>query len=161
MANFIDKGIVKGAGWMKMDSRINYYKVAPKAMEHIIALEKYTRKTNIDRKLRELIKLRVSLINGCEFCIDMHTKGAKKAKATDEEIEQLTSWQDSTLFSPKEKVAFELAEHVTLIAEKGVDDNLYERVREHYDEQEYVDLIIIINQINTWNRLSISMGQKV
>ena len=161
MSNLLNKGIVKVAGWMKMDNRINYFKVAPKAMEHVMALENYTRKTSIDRKLRELIKLRVSLINGCAYCIDMHTKGAKKLKATEEEISQLESWRDSDVYSPEERVAFELAEHVTLISEKGVSDQLYERVREHYDEKAYVDLILIINQINMWNRLSISMGNTV
>lgn len=88
----------------------------------------------------------------------MHTKAAKKLNTTDDELQQLSTWKDSNLFSPKEKVAFELAEHVTFIAEKGVGDELYQRVREHYNEKEYVDLIIIINQINLWNRLSISMG---
>lgn len=82
---------------------------------------------------------------------------AKKLK-TSEEIEQLSSWKDADCFSTKEKVAFELAEHVTYIAEKRLDDELYEQVRKFYDEKEYVDLILIINQINMWNRISISMG---
>ncbi|AXI11088.1 hypothetical protein CUC15_03945 [Oceanobacillus zhaokaii] len=144
-----------------MESRINYFKVAPRALEKIMELEMYARKTLIDKKLRELINIRVSQVNGCLYCLDMHTKSAKKLKVTDEQIDQLETWNEANLYSPKEKVAFELAENVTLIAEKGVSDELYHRVRQHYDEKEYVDLIMIINQINMWNRIGISMGNTV
>lgn len=161
LSKLISKGIVKGAGFMNMKNRINYFKVAPDALERIMELEKYTRKISIDQKLKELIKLRVSQINGCAYCINMHTKAARKLKATDEQIDQLKDWNEADIYSPKEKIAFELAENVTLIAEKGVGDELYQRVREHYNEKEYVDLIILINQINMWNRLSISMGNTV
>lgn len=161
MGNFLSKTIVKGASFTNMKNRINYFKVAPKAFEHVMGLEQYSRSTGIDKKLRELIKLRVSQINGCPYCLDMHTKAAKKLKASDEEIERLEFWRDSNEYSPKEKIAFELAEHVTCIAEKGVDEELYQRVREFYDEKEYVDLIVIINQVNLWNRISIAMGNTV
>jgi len=161
MSKMISKGIVRGARFMNMNNRINYYKVAPKALDKVMDLEIYTRKTLIDKKLKELIKIRVSHINGCEFCLDMHTKAAKKLKVTDEQIDQLKNWQEADIFSQEEKVAFELAENVTLIAENGVSDELYQRVREYYNEAEYVDLIIIMNQINMWNRLSISMGNVV
>jgi len=161
MSNLISKGIVKGGGLMNMDNRINYFKVAPKALEKVMDLEKYARKTSIDRKLRELIKLHASQINGCLYCENMHTKGAKKLKATEEEINQLENWRESDVFTPKEKKAFELTEKVTLIAEEGVNDEFYQQVREYYNEKEYVDLIIIINQVNMWNRISISMGNTV
>lgn len=161
MGKFLSKTIVKGAGFTNMKNRINYFKVAPKAFEHVMELEQYSRSTGIDKKLRELIKLRVSQINGCLYCLDMHTKAAKKLKASDEEIEQLLFWKDSNNYSPKEKVAFELAENVTCIAENGVDEELYQRVREFYNEKEYVDLILIINQVNMWNRISIAMGNTV
>ncbi|MFD1707758.1 carboxymuconolactone decarboxylase family protein [Siminovitchia sediminis] len=144
-----------------MENRMNYFKAAPNALEKMMELEKYTKKTFIDKKLRELIKIRVSQINGCSYCLNMHTKTAKKLKVTDKQINQLKDWNEANIFSPKEKLALELAENVTLIAEKGVSDELYQRVREHYNEKEYVDLIMIINQINMWNRLSISMGNTV
>src|SRR5690606_23898756 len=158
---FISKGIVRGARFMDFGTRFNYYKVAPKALDRVWELELYTRSAELDKKLKELIKVRVSQINGCSFCLDMHTKAAKKLKATDEELQQLETWRESDLFSSKEKMAFELAEKVTLISEHGVSDELYNRVREHYDEKEYVDLIMVINQINLWNRLAISMGHSV
>lgn len=160
MSTFMNKGIVKAAGMMKMKNRINYFKIAPEALEKIMDLEKYVKKTAIDRKLRELIKIRVSQINGCSYCLAMHTKEAKKLKVKDEEIDHLANWKDSQLYSEKEKVALELAENMTLIAERGVSDELYQQVRNHFNEKEYVDLVMIINQINTWNRIAISMGNK-
>jgi len=157
VSKFINKGIVKGAGQMKMKNRLNYFKVAPKAMEKIMDLESYVKKTSIDKKMQELIKIRVSQINGCSYCLNMHTKAAKKLKVKDELIDQLPDWNESDLYSAEEKIVFELAENMTRIMESGVSDSLYQRVREHYDEKEYVNLIII-NQINMWNRLSIAMG---
>ncbi|PXW90514.1 AhpD family alkylhydroperoxidase [Pseudogracilibacillus auburnensis] len=160
MSKLVNKGIVKAAGFMNMKNRINYFKVAPNALEKVMGLERYVGKLVIDKKLAELIKLRVSQINGCSYCINMHTKGAKKLKVTNDQLDQLKTWNVSDIYSPKEKVALHLAENMTLISEKGVSDELYDQVREHYDEKEYVDLVMIINQINMWNRLSISMGNQ-
>jgi len=161
MSKLINKGIVKGAGLMNMKNRINYFSVAPQAMERIMELEKYSRNNSIDKKLRELIKLRVSQMNGCSYCLNMHTKAARKLKVTDQKSSQLKNWSETDLFSIKEKIAFELTEKVTLIAENGVSEELYQRVREYFDEREYVDLVMIINQVNMWNRISISMGNTV
>ena len=161
MANLVNKGIVKAAGFMNMKNRINYFKVAPEALENIMELEKYVKKTSIDRKLRELVKIRVSQINGCSYCLNMHTKEAKKLKVTNEQIDHLSTWKETNIYSEEEKTALELAESLTLISERRVNDELYHRVREHYDEKDYVDLVMIINQINMWNRLSISMGNRV
>ena len=161
MGKIINKGIVKAAGLINMKNRINYFKVAPDALEIIMDLEKYVKKTSIDRKLRELVKIRVSQINDCSYCLNMHTEEAKKLKVTDEQIAHLSSWKETDLYSEKEKVALELAENMTLISERGVNDELYNRVREHYGEKDYVDLVMIINQINMWNRLGISMGNIV
>jgi len=161
VGKLINKSIVKVAGLINMKNRINYFKVAPDALEIIMDLEKYVKKTSIDRKLRELVKIRVSQINDCSYCLNMHTKEAKKLKVTDEQIDHLSIWKETDLYSEKEKVALELAENMTLISERGVNDELYNRVREHFDEKDYVDLVMIINQINMWNRLAISMGNKV
>src|SRR5690625_2323413 len=160
MGELINKGIVKAAGFMNMKNRINYFKVAPEGLGKIMELEKYVKKTSIDRKLRELIKVSVSQINGCSYCLNMHTKEAKKIKVSDQELNNLSAWRESNIFNDRAKAALELAENVTLIAEKGVSDELYNQVRDHYDDEEYVDLVMIINQINMWNRLSISMGNQ-
>lgn len=160
MGGWISKGIVKAGSFMNMKNRINYFKVAPKGLENIMEMEKYIRKTPIDKQLKALIKIRVSQINGCSFCLNMHTKEAKKLKVPDQKLEQLSTWRESDVFDDREKITFELAENITLISEKGVSDEFYHQVREYYNEKEYVDLIIIINQINMWNRLSISMGNQ-
>lgn len=152
---------MKIAGAIHGKSRINYFKKAPKAFEIVMDMERYVRKIKFDPKLKELIKLLASKINGCEYCIHLHTKGAIKHKAKEDELEQLLNWRDTAIFNSKEKIAFELTEHLTLVSEHGVPDELYLRVREHFDEEEYVELVLIINQINTWNRISISMGTEV
>jgi AhpD family alkylhydroperoxidase len=141
-----------------MSQRIAYYDVAPNAMKIMMDMEKYTKSSGIERKLRELIKIRVSQINGCAFCINMHTSEARKMGETEQRIYCLNAWTECDFYTPEEKVAFELTEHITLIPTKRVPDDLYKRVREHYDEKQYVDLVLIINQINSWNRISIAMG---
>ncbi|WP_431811007.1 carboxymuconolactone decarboxylase family protein [Lysinibacillus sp. FW12] len=141
-----------------MTQRINYYEIATDAMKIMMEMEKYTKKSAIERKLRELIKIRASQINGCAYCINMHTADAKKMGETEQRLYCISAWRECTFYSEAEKVALELTEHITLIPEKRVPDVLYERVRKHFDEKAYVDLVILINQINSWNRISIAMG---
>lgn len=141
-----------------MGPRVPYYEIAPDGMKIIMDMEKYTKKTAIERRLRELIKIRVSQINGCAYCLNMHTADARKMGETEQRIYCVSAWQECEFYAEEEKVALELAEHLTLIPTKRVPDALYQRVREHYDEKQYVDLILIINQINNWNRISIAMG---
>ncbi|WP_342557821.1 carboxymuconolactone decarboxylase family protein [Lysinibacillus sp. FSL P4-0201] len=141
-----------------MRQRMNYYEIAPDAMKIMTEMEKYTKKSSIERKLRELIKIRASQINGCAYCINMHTADAKKMGETEQRLYCISAWRECTFYSDAEKVALELTEHITLIPEKRVPNELYERVRKHFDEKAYVDLVILINQINSWNRISIAMG---
>jgi AhpD family alkylhydroperoxidase len=143
---------------MKMEQRINYYEVAPEALNIMMEMEKYTKSTKIDRKLRELIKIRASQINGCAFCLNMHTSDARKMGETEQRLYCVSAWRECDFYTDAEKVALELTEHVTLVPTKRVPDDLYNRVRKHFSEKDYVDLVILINQINSWNRLSISMG---
>lgn len=141
-----------------MGQRVPYYEMAPAGMEIMMEMEKYTKTTAIDRKLRELIKIRASQINGCAFCLNMHTTDARKMGETEQRLYCVSAWKECDFYTEAEKVALELTEHVTLIPTKRVPDELYQRVREHYDEKQYVDLVLIINQINSWNRISIAMG---
>ena len=110
--------------------------------------------------MQELIKIRVSQINGCAFCLNMHTTDARKRGIDEKKIYLLNAWEDTNIYSDTEKLALELAEHVTLISNHKVPDELYNRVRKKYSEKEYADLIFTIAQINTWNRISISMGNE-
>ncbi|KMY51599.1 carboxymuconolactone decarboxylase family protein [Peribacillus loiseleuriae] len=143
-----------------MSQRISYYEIAPDGMKIMMDMEKYTKTTAIERKLRELIKIRVSQINGCAYCLNMHTADARKMGETEQRIYCVSAWQECEFYTEAEKVALGLAEHVTLIPTKRAPDELYQRVREHYDEKQYVDLVLIINQINSWNRISIAMGSR-
>ncbi|MBK5459040.1 MULTISPECIES: carboxymuconolactone decarboxylase family protein [Peribacillus] len=141
-----------------MEQRINYLEVAPEALNIMMEMEKYTKSTGIDRKLRELIKIRASQINGCAFCLNMHTSDARKMGETEQRLYCVSAWRECDFYTDAEKVALELTEHVTLVPTKRVPDDLYNRVCIHFNEKDYVDLVILINQINSWNRLSISMG---
>jgi AhpD family alkylhydroperoxidase len=143
---------------MEMEQRINYLEVAPEALNIMMEMEKYTKSTGIDRKLRELIKIRASQINGCAFCLNMHTSDARKMGETEQRLYCVSAWRECDFYTDAEKVALELTEHVTLVPTKRVPDDLYNRVCIHFNEKDYVDLVILINQINSWNRLSISMG---
>jgi AhpD family alkylhydroperoxidase len=142
-----------------LPQRIDYYNVAPDALKIIGEMDKYTVSTGLDRKLRELIRLRASQINGCPLCMYMHTTDALKMGETEERVYSIGAFEECEFYTEAEKVALELTEHVTLIPTKRVPDQLYQRVRNHYDEKQYVDLVLIINQINTWNRIAIAMGQ--
>lgn len=141
-----------------MEHPIPYSEIAPDAFNLMVEMEKYTKSVGIDRKLRELIKIRASQINGCAYCLNMHTVEARKMGETEQRLYCVGTWKECTFYTDAEKVALELTEHVTEIAKKRVPDELYRRVREHFSEKEYVNLVFLINQINNWNRLSISMG---
>ena len=143
-----------------MSNRINYEKVRPDNIKVMFEMEKLLANNTIDKELQELIKIRVSQINGCAFCLNMHTDDARKIGVDEKRIYLLNAWNDTDIYSDKEKAALELAESITLISERKVPDTLYDKVRAYYSEEEDTDLIFIIGQINTWNRISISMGNK-
>lgn len=117
MVGLLDKGIVKGASFAKLDNRINYYKIAPEALEHVMAMERYIRKIKLDKKLAALVKVYVSRLNGCSFCIEMHTKEAVKRKISNEVIEGVTDFETSNLYDEQTKDTLELSKHVTFVSE--------------------------------------------
>ncbi|MFA7417147.1 MAG: carboxymuconolactone decarboxylase family protein [Acholeplasma sp.] len=129
-------------------------------MAIILDLESKLNSSSVDKKLIELIKIRVSQINGCAFCIGLHTKDARKFGIREDEIYLLSAWRETNIYDDRTKIALELSENVTEVAKYGVKDDLYQRVRSFFSEVEYVDLVLIINQINMWNRLSIAMGNE-
>jgi len=143
-----------------LEKRVDYYSLAPEAIKIMMEMEKYTKTSGIDRTLRELVKIRASQLNGCAYCINMHTTEARKMGETEQRLYCISAWNDCTFYTDSEKVALELTEHVTLIPNKGVPEALYDRIRNHFSEKEYVNLVILINQINSWNRISIAMGNK-
>lgn len=141
-----------------MNLRLNYRVVNGPAFQAMMAMEKFTGSRSGYKVLYELLKIRVSQINGCSFCLDMHAKDLLKLGDYSDHILLLSVWREVPLFTEKERAVLELAEAVTLISQEGVPQPLYEKVREHVSEEEYVDLIIAINTINSWNRIAISTG---
>jgi AhpD family alkylhydroperoxidase len=138
-----------------MKPRLNYAQVAPDALKAMHELEKYVHSSGLERPLYELVKIRASQINGCAYCIDMHTKDARKAGETEQRLYALSAWRETPFYSPRERAALAWTEALTLISENNVPDSIYESVREHFDEKEIVDLSMAIVAINGWNRLSI------
>jgi AhpD family alkylhydroperoxidase len=118
-------------------------------------LEEPLRNTSLEPALRELIKVRASQLNGCAHCLDMHTKDARAHGETEQRLYALNAWRETPFFTDRERAALEWTEHVTLIASKGVSDELFDRVREYFSEEEIVYLTFAVVQINSWNRLVI------
>lgn len=140
-----------------MQQRIDYAKVAPEAFRMMVGFERYLGTTELELPLRELVKIRASQLNGCAYCLDMHTKDAVAIGEDLQRIFCVGVWRESPFYTERERVALELTEAVTQIGDGGVPDDLYARVREHFSEKATVDLIVLINTINSWNRLAISM----
>ncbi|GAA0589840.1 carboxymuconolactone decarboxylase family protein [Virgibacillus siamensis] len=140
-----------------MEARLNYYSIAPEAMQLMVGFEKYMKSTNLDQTLLELVKTRASQINGCAFCLDMHTKDARANGETEQRLYGLNAWRETDYYTARERSALELTEVITEIATQDVSDDLYDNVREFFDEKDFVDLVYAINTINSWNRLAITM----
>jgi AhpD family alkylhydroperoxidase len=139
-----------------MQARIDLSKVNPDAVKPIYALEAYLKNCGLEAPLLDLIKTRASQINGCAFCIDMHTGEARKRGESEQRLYLLDAWRESPFYTERERAALEWTEAVTLITEGHVPDELYERVRRHFTEQELVNLTLAVVAINGWNRLLIS-----
>jgi AhpD family alkylhydroperoxidase len=145
-----------------MQPRIDTQSVAPAAYKAMAGLEGYIRHSSgLDKSLLELIKLRASQINGCAFCIDMHSKDARAAGETEQRIYALSAWRDAPFFTDRERAALAWTEAVTLIAEGHAPDDVYDLVLQHFAEPEIVNLTLAIVTINGWNRLAIALRSPV
>ncbi|WHZ11042.1 MAG: 4-carboxymuconolactone decarboxylase domain/alkylhydroperoxidase AhpD family core domain protein [Burkholderiaceae bacterium] len=138
-----------------MTQRINYAKAAPGALAAMQGLEKYVRGCGLEHPLLELVKTRVSQINGCAFCLDMHTKDARAAGETEQRLYVLPAWRETGFYTPRERAALAWTEAVTKLTDQEVPDAVYEEARRHFDEKSLVDLTLAVIAINGWNRLSI------
>ncbi|CAI8994675.1 Alkylhydroperoxidase AhpD family core domain containing protein [Brevibacillus sp. IT-7CA2] len=141
-----------------MQARFNHRAANPEAYQTMLKLESFVNESGLDKKLIELIKIRASQINGCAFCMDMHTQDARKLGETEQRIYLLSLWRESAVYTEAERAVLALTEAVTVITANGVSEELYQQVREHFDENQYVALIMAINTINNWNRIAISTG---
>jgi len=139
-----------------MQQRINYTQVAPDGYKAMAGLEQYARRSGLESSLLELVKTRASQINGCAFCLDMHTKDARVAGETEQRLYTLSAWHETPFFSDRERAALAWTEAVTRVADAHVPDDVYEQARKHFSEKELVDLTLAIVAINGWNRLAIA-----
>src|ERR1700754_1496305 len=142
-------------GRIAMKQRMNYYQAAPDTINALSALEKQIQASGLERSLIELVKTRASQINGCAFCINMHTSDARKNGETEARLYLLNAWRESPGYRDRERAALAWTEAVTLISETHAPADLYEAVRAQFSEAETVNLTMLIATINTWNRLSI------
>src|SRR3954467_11034830 len=139
-----------------MKARMNYYQAAPDTIKALSALEAQVQASGLEKSLIELVKTRASQINGCAFCINMHTQDARKQGETEQRLYLLNAWRESPVYTDRERAALAWTEAVTLIAETHAPDNLYEAVRAQFSESETVNLTMLIGAINAWNRIAIS-----
>lgn len=139
-----------------MESRINVSKVDPKAYEAMIGLEKYLAQSGLDKILYELIKTRASQINGCAYCINMHTRDAMELGETAQRLFLLNAWRETELFSEKEKAVLALTEAMTLITSGHVPDEVYKNAEAHLTPNELAAVIMAVVAINGWNRIAIT-----
>ena len=140
-----------------MEPRVDVSKHATEVQRTMAALERYIFTSGLDHKLILLIKLRASQINGCAYCIDMHSKDARALGETEQRLYALDAWRETPFYTDQERAALEWAEAVTLVSETHVPDEIYERVRLQFNEKEIVDLTFVVGVINLWNRLAISL----
>ena len=144
-----------------MAARIEYAKVAPGAYRAMLGLEKYLHGCGLEEALLHLIKMRASQINGCAFCLDMHSKDARAGGETEQRLYLLDAWREAPFYSERERAALAWTEALTLIVQGHVPDEVYDQARQHFSEEELVNLSLAAVAINGWNRLAISFRSEV
>jgi AhpD family alkylhydroperoxidase len=142
-----------------MTRRIAYFQVAPDGLKALAASRPYLSSSNIEPRLRALVELRVSQINGCAYCVDMHSHEARQAGEAQQRLDCVPVWRETSFFDDRERAALAWAESVTLVSQTGVPDAVYEDVRKHFSEKDLVDLTLIVAVMNAWNRMAISFRQ--
>ena len=139
-----------------MQSRINLMHVNPGVIHAMLGLEKQVRQAGFDGKLLDLVRMRASQINGCAYCLDMHSKDARANGETEQRLYGLNAWRETPYYSARERAALEWTEALTLVSETHVPDDVYERVREQFSEDELAHLSLAVVAINGWNRLNVA-----
>ena len=136
--------------------RMNPYKAAPAAYKPLVELQAYTEKCGLEPSLLELVKTRASQLNGCAYCLEMHTREARAAGESEARLYLLSAWHESPLYTDRERAALQWTEAVTLISETGVPNDAWNAVSAAFSEQEIANLTVAIGMINVWNRLAVS-----
>lgn len=143
-----------------MTERLKYENVAPEALKGMMELEKYVTNSDLEASLYELVKIRASQLNGCAYCLDMHTKDARNAGETEQRLYTLSAWRETSFFTNRERAALAWTEAMTKISENEIPDSLYEEVAINFSEKDMLALSMAIVAINGWNRLAISFRKE-
>ena len=138
-----------------METRVNILQVQPEAYKAMMGLEKYLATTSLTPTHKELIKIRTSQINGCAFCINMHTRDARKLGETEQRIYLLNAWRETNLYTQEEQVILSMTEEITLI-QKHLSKETYDNAKKLFDEKYIAEIIMMITTINAWNRIAIA-----
>jgi AhpD family alkylhydroperoxidase len=140
-----------------MEPRIDYVKFNPEPAKALLAMERYLRDCGLDHKLLHLLKMRASQINGCAYCLDMHSKDARALGETEQRLYGLDAWRETPYYTDRERAALAWTEAITMISQTHAPDEVYEEVRKYFDEQQTLNLTYAIAAINSWNRLAIAV----
>ena len=139
-----------------MEQRINAMEKGQGAMKVMLGFSAYLAKSSIEKKLQHLIEYRVSQINGCAYCLDMHSKDLRHEGETEQRIYLLSAWRESPFYTDRERAALAWAESVTLLTDQQVSDEVYEQARKEFSEEELIELTVAVIAINSWNRANIA-----
>ncbi|CAM2191779.1 Carboxymuconolactone decarboxylase-like domain-containing protein [Paraburkholderia kururiensis] len=139
-----------------MQARLDFYKASPNAVKAMLGLEERIARSSLEKPLAELVRLRASQINGCAFCVDMHTTDARKGGESERRLATVVAWRETPFFTERERAALEWTEALTLISHDHVPDAVWEAVKPHFTEEELTDLTLLVTAINGWNRFAIA-----
>lgn len=144
-----------------MQQRLDYRLASPEAFKAMLATEAQVHRSGLEESLLELVKTRASQLNGCAWCLDMHTKDARARGESEQRLYLLTAWREAPFYSERERAALAWTEALTQMSAHGVSDELYAEVRRHFDEKAIVDLTLAIVAINGWNRMNVAFRTTV
>lgn len=139
-----------------MQARLDFYKASPNAVKAMLGLEERIARSSLEKPLAELVRLRASQINGCAFCVDMHTTDARKGGESERRLATVVAWRETPFFTERERAALEWTEALTLVSHDRVPDAVWDAVKPHFTEEELTDLTLLVTAINGWNRFAIA-----
>lgn len=139
-----------------MQQRLDFYKASPDAIKAMVGLEQRIAKSDLEKSLVELVRLRASQINGCAYCVDAHSADARKAGENERRLATLSVWRETAFFTDRERAALAWTESLTLISQTHAPDALWDEVRPHFTDAELTDLTLLVTAINGWNRFAIA-----
>lgn len=142
-------------------NKINFFKTVPAPMKNLLDIEKYLNGVGIDQLTLELIKIRASQLNKCSFCLNMHTVDALKYGETNQRIFLLEVWEETNLFNDKEKLVIELTEKLTVLSSNAITKEFVDRLSFQFTSEQYANLVMVIAQISTWNRINIATNNEI